>query len=440
MVKKAYRLGALSILLASCVTVAPPPPNLYIENLPQSLVTPLSLEERIQMEEAWDFLRQGRPEKAEKAFLRLGPTSPLYAVGLAYASLLLEDFPTAEENLKLAVTDNPGSLLAHLGLAQLYQKTGEEDKAFNALREVLKIDPLNSWAKEGYEGLKAQKTEQAVVSAREAAARGDNETAKESYLKALHYSPESVEVHLALAGLYRSENKIPSALVHLKAATAGAPDNIEALQMYAATLAEAGQYDRSLDVYQKVLEVDSKNQEARRQVEELKNKLGIVELPSRYNDIFLATAVTREDIAALLAVKLRDVLAETAVQPPIIIDISASWASKFILKVTSLGLIEVHSNHAFQPKRAVTRAELAATLFRTIKYLEGKGHRFIHQIPPNRIQVRDVIPDHIYYQPISQILSYQVMELFPDKTFRPDHPVPGPEAVKTIDILLALVR
>ena len=440
MVKKACLLGALSILLASCVTVAPPPPNLYIENLPQSLVTPLTLEERIQMEEAWDTLRQGRLDRAEKAFLRLGPLSPLYAVGLGYVSLLQDNFPAAEEYFKLAVKETSGSLLAHLGLVQLYQKTGEEDKAFNALREVLKIEPLNSWAKEGYESLKAQKTKQAVASAREAAAKGDVETAKESYLKALHYSPESVEIHLALAGLYRSENKIPSALVHLKAAAAGAPDNIEALQMYAATLAEAKQYDRSLDVYQRVLELDSGNQEARQQVEVLKNKLGIVELPSRYNEIPLAASVTREDIAALLAVKLKDVLEETAAQPPIIIDISASWASKFILKVTSLGLLEVHSNHAFQPKRTVTRAELAETLFRVIQYLEGKGHRFIHQMPPGRIQAQDVTPDHFYYQPISQILSYQIMELYTDKTFRPDQPVPGPEAVKTIDILLALVR
>jgi len=439
-VKKACRLGVLSILLASCVTVAPPPPNLYIENLPQSLVTPLTLEERIQMEEAWDFLRQGRPDKAEKAFLRLGPESPLYAVGLAYVSLVREDFPAAEENLKLALTENPGSLLAHLGLAQFYQKTGEDDKEFNELREVLKVDPLNSWAKEGYERLKSQKTEQAVASAREAAARGENETAKEFYLKALHFSPEAVETHLALAGLYKSENKIPSALVHLKAAVEGAPDNIEALQIYAETLAEAKQYDRSLGIYQRVLDLDSQNQAARRQVEKLKNKLGIVELPSRYNDIPLAAAVTREDIAALLAVKLRDVLEETPAQPPIIVDISASWASKYIVRVTSLGLLLVHSNHAFQPRRTITRAELAETLYRTIQYLESKGHRFIQQIPPNRIQVQDVTTDHIYYQPISQIISYQVMELYPDKIFRPDQPVPGAEALKAIDILLALTR
>jgi len=490
LVIKAVRLGALSILLASCVTVAPPPPNLYIESLPQSLVTPLTLEERIQMSEAWESVKQGRTDRAEKAFLRLGPESPVYAVGLGYVSLLREDFTAAEEWLKLAITENLASLLAHLGLVQVYQKMEDDDKAFNELREVLKIDPLNSWAREGYESLKAQKTEEAVSSARQAAAKGDNETARESYLKALHYSPESVDIHLALAALYKSENKIPNTLVHLKAAAAkgdnetaresylkalhyspesvdihlalaalyksenkipntlvhlkaaaaAAPDNAEALQKYAAALAEAKQYDRSLDFYQRVLELDSGNEEARRQVEELKNKLGIAELPSRYNDIPVSSAITREDLAALLAVKLREVLTETAAQPPIIIDISASWASRYIVKVASLGLLMVHSNHAFQPKRTITRAELAETLFRTIQYLERKGHKFIHQIPPNRIQALDVTPDHFGYQPITQILSYQVMELYPDKTFRPGQPVPGPEASKTIDILLALTR
>ncbi len=438
--KNAWRVGVVSLLLCSCVTVAPPPPNLYLENLPQSLVTPLTLEERIQMEEAWGLLRQGRLDKAEKAFLRLGPENPLYAVGLGYLSLLGEDYATAEGWFGQEIKGSPVSLLRQLGLVQLYRKTGDEDREFNALREVLKIDPLNFWAKDGYEGLKARKTEQAVTAARESAARGDIKSAREAYLMALHYSPESVEIHLALADIYKSEGKISNAIVHLKAAAAGAPDNIEALQMYAAALAEDKQFDRSLDVYQRVLELDPKNEAARRQVEELKNRLGIVELPSRYNEIASAAALTREDVAALLAVKLKDVLGGTSAPPPIIIDISASWASKFILKVTSLGLLEVHSNHAFQPKRTVTKAEFAETLVRVIRYLEGKGTKFIRQIPPDRIKVRDVSPDHFYYQPISQILSYQIMELDADRAFRPDQPVPGPEAVRTIDILLALVR
>ncbi len=440
MVRNASRLGTLCILLASCATVAPTPPNLYIENLPQSLVTPLTLEERIQMEEAWDRLRQGRLDKAEEAFLRLGSASPLYYTGLGYVFLLREDFPSAEGYFRLALEENPNSLLAHLGLTQLYQKVGEEDKTFNELREVLKVEPTNSWAKQGYEFLKTQKTEQAIESARAAIARGDTEHGKESYLKALHYSPESIPAHLALARLYRDEDKLSSALVHLKAAAEVEPDNIGILNAYAETLAEAKEYERSIEIYQEILAQDSGNQEAQQQIESLKNTLGIFEIPSLYNEIPLAPAIAREDLAALLAVKLKDVLGETSSQPPIIIDIATSWAAKFILKATSLGLIEVYPNHAFQPKRDVTREELAETLLKVIQYLEGRGHRFIPQIPLDMIQIQDVAPEHYSFRTIRRILSYQIMELYPDKTFRPDQTVPGAEAVKTFDVLLALVR
>ncbi len=440
MVRYACRLSTLCVLLASCATVAPTPPNLYIENLPQSLVTPLTLEERIQMEEAWDQLRQGRLDKAEEAFLRLGPSSPLYNPGLGYVFLLREDFPSAEGYFRLALDENPGSLLAHLGLTQLYQKIGDEDKTFNELREVLKIEPTNFWAKQGYESLKTQKTGQAVEAAREAIARGDTEHGKESYLKALHYSPESIPAHLALARLYRDEDRLSNALVHLKAATEVEPDNIGILNAYAETLAEAKEYERSLEIYQEILARDSGNQQARQQVESLKSTLGIFEIPSLYNEIPLAPAITREDLAALLAVKLKDVLGETSSQPPIIIDIATSWTVKFIIKATSLRLLEIYPNHAFQPKRNVTREELAETLLKVIQYLEGRGHRFIPQIPLDMIQIQDVAPEHYSYRTISRILSYQIMELYPDKTFRPDQTVPGAEAVKTFDVLVALVR
>ena len=440
MVRNACRLGALVIFLASCATVAPPPPNLYIEALPQQLVTPLTLEERIQMEDAWDSLRQGWIDKAEKAFLRLGPASPLYNNGLGYVFLLRDDFPSAEGYFNLAVEENPGSLLAHLGLTQLYQKTGDEDKTFNELREVLKIDPANAWAKQGYEYLKNKKTDQAIEEARAAVARGDSEAGKESYLKALHYSPDSLPTHLALARLYRDEGKLSSSLVHLKAASNGQPENIEILGEYAETLAEAKNYEQSLEIYQKILELDSGNQEAQEQVEALKSRLGIFEIPSLYNEIPLAPAITREDLAALLAVRLKDVLGETTSQPPIIVDISASWAVKFILKVTSLGLLEVYPNHAFQPKRDVTREELAETLLKVIKYLESRGTRFIPQIPLDMIQIQDIPTDHYAYQTVRQILSFQIMELYPDKSFRPAQTVSGAEAIKTFDVLAALVR
>jgi len=440
LVKKAVLSISLSIILSACVTVAPPPPNLYIEGLPQSMTSDLTLEERIRAEEAWGYLRDGWIEKAERSFRRLGEDSPLYFVGFGYLSLIQDGYEAAEQHFKLALQDRPNFLLARLGLAQVYQKTGDEDRLFDELGAILNTDPQNSWARHAFDALKAAQTELAESSAAEALASGDKEKAKSEYLRALHFSPESAKIHLALAEIYKQEKRPSSAIVHLKAAAASEPGNVRILQAFAATLAETGDFERSLDVYEKILEIDRGNKEVAEQVENLKNKLGIYELPSRYNEIPLAAAITREDLSAVLAVKLGNVLGEPGTQPPIIVDIAASWAAKFILKVASFGLLDVYSNHTFQPRRVLTRAELAETLCRIIRYLEPRGHRFIPQISPQRIQISDVTSDHYYYQPISQILSYQIMELAADKTFGPDKPVSGPEAIKTIDILLALIR
>ena len=146
-------------------------------------------------------------------------------------------------------------------------------------------------------------------------------------------------------------------------------------------LEESKQFERSLEIYEKILEIEPGNAKAKERVEAIKNRLGIFELPSKYNDIATLPAVGREDLAALLAVQLRNDLGEAPGKPPIIVDISASWASKFILKVTSLGLIDVYANHTFQPRRLVTRADLAEVLARVVAYLGERGHRFFRQIP-----------------------------------------------------------
>jgi tetratricopeptide (TPR) repeat protein len=438
-VKKAGLALGLCVVLAACVPVPPSPPNLYFENLPQSLIAAMSLEDRIQAQDAWNNIRDGQLDKAQKALLKLGAESPLYAVGLGYLALIQGDYEAAAGFLTQSVAKSPDSPLGHLGLVQLYQKTNESDKAFNELREVLKLDSQNVWARDQFEALKKQKTDQAVADARAAAAAGDSNKAREDYLRALHYSPDAPDVQLALAEIYLKENKPGSALVHLEAAAAADRSNAKILEDLAATLEEAKQYDRALEIYEKLLELAPNNAKAKGEVEALKNRLGIFELPSKYNDILTTPAISREDLAALMAVKLRAVLGEAPAQPPIIVDVSASWASKFILKIASLGLLDVYPNHTFQPRRIVTRADLAESLDRVISYLDEHGHHLIRQIPPEKIQIADVTPDSFDYRTISQALSYQIMELFADRTFRPGQSVSGADAVKAIDSLLALL-
>jgi Tfp pilus assembly protein PilF len=439
-VKKILPSFLLLVWVWSCVSYQPVKPSLYIEDLPQTIVTELTLDNRIITEEAWKKLRQDNGIKAQKILNRLGVESPAHHVGLGYAFFLLGEYQASEEKFKTALNYYPGMILIHLGLAQLYQKTGRENSAFAEYREVLKKDPEHSWAKKEYEALKTKKTEEALTEGLDFLDRGNRERSKEAFLRALYYSPDSIKAHLALAKIYKEEDQLQNALVHLKAASSNEKKNPEILKDYAEILLLTEQYAKSLDIYEQLLEMQPDNQDIQSRIENLKNRLGIFELPSQYHNIAYKEAISREEMAALLAVKFKETFEATKPKPPIIIDISTSWASKFILTTTSFSILEIYPNHTFQPQKIITRAEMTEILLRLINLLKKKGHSLIQQFPPDIIQISDVSPDNYYHDPITQIISYQIMDLDAERAFRPEQPVSGQEAVKTLDLILSLIK
>jgi len=415
-------------------------PFLYLEDLPQGVVTEFTLDERIVAEEAWKYLRAENGSKAYRILSRLGTENPAYYVGLGYAYLLLGEYQSSEENFKTALNYYPEMVLIHLGLAQLYQKTGRENFAFAEYREALKRNPVHSWAKKEYEALKRKKTEEALSEGLDFLAQGNRERSKEAFLRALYYSPDSTKAHLALVEIYKAEEQLQNALVHLKAASSGETKNPEILKDYAETLLLTEQYTKSLEIYQELLEMQPSNQDIQSRVENLKDRLGIFELPNQYHNIPSKEATSREEMAALLAVKFKGIMDETKTKPPIIIDISTSWASKFILTITSLGVLEVYPNHTFQPQKIITRAEMAETLLRLINLLKKKDYILIQQFPPEKIQISDVSADNYCHHSITQIISYQIMDLDAEKAFRPEQPVSGQETIRILDIILNLIK
>ncbi len=413
---------------------------MYIADLPTSEVSSLSLDERLAVEEAWQFLKQGNADKAIKLFSQLYVENPFHYAGLGYAYYVQNDLTRAEDFFRAAVAQHPDMILGHLGMGQVYQETGREDQAFTEFREVLKRDPEHPWVKPRYEEVKNRKTQEALYEGKTLAAGGDSEAAKTSYLKALYYSPESTDAHKDLADLYLKEKSYDDALVHLKAAAANEPGNEQTLLAYADALFQSDNNAKSLDIYNKVIELDPDNQTAQERIETLKNRLGIFELPSQYDSIPSADAVTKEQMSALISVQFNDVLPDPSHKPPIIIDISTSWATRHILKMATLGILEVFPNHTFQPQRVVTRAELAEILFRLISQLEQSNYRFIQQIPPERIQIADVSPDNFYYRPIVMMVSYDIMSLELGRKFNPEQAVSGQEANRYLSLILALIR
>ncbi|MBM3296062.1 MAG: tetratricopeptide repeat protein [Candidatus Aminicenantes bacterium] len=441
MLKKAAALCLALALGWACASMRPPLPAFHVDGLPSGSLTSLTLEQRIMLEEAWSRIRQGNAKGAEQLFLRLGPSSPFYDAGLGHVALLREQDQAAEVFFLESLKKHPEMTISRIGLAQIYQKTDRAEAAFNEYLEVLKRNPENAWAVEQSEAIRELQTRTLLREGVAAFEQGQMEKSMEAFNKALHFSPKSLEAHLSLGRLYMRQGQANNALVHLSAAASLDPKNREILREYAESLLQAGQLSRSLEAYEKILDLDPRNKEALAQAEKLKNRLGIFELPSQYELIPASAAVTREDTAALIGVKLKDHLQDIEARTPVIIDIATSWASRFIIRVAALGLMEVYPNHTFEPKRVLSRAEMAKTVMNLVNYLgRGGGRPFIRQFPPEIIRISDISTDNLYFQVITEVVSLQLMELGPDKSFRPDQPVPGREAVRIIDLIVALVR
>ncbi len=438
--KKPVIAALIVSTLGACATFKPQPPPFYIEDIPQSIATRMPLEDRIAADEAWQSLKIGDPERAEKALSRLGPANPLNYAGLAYLRFQAGNLEAARTGFREALKLDPDLVIAYVGLAQIAEAEGQEDQALSQYREILKRAPGHPWAEPRFEALRKSKTQEALDEAGEAYGAKDTEGAKKAFLRATFYSPDSVEANLSLARIYRSEKNMESAVIHYKAASAADPKNRSLLKEYAETLFAADQFGRSLDVYELLAEQDPGNKEVQERIEGLKNRLGIYELPSLYNAIPASPAIAREDLAALIAVKFKGEIDGSELAPPILVDISISWASKFILKVTSLGIMDSFENHTFLPRKLVNRAEMAEILVRLVNALKNKGHRFTAQIPPDKIRISDVPPENFYHAPITQVVSYQIMDLTPLRTFQPDAVVSGKDAVKILDIVLALIK
>lgn len=436
-------LAGLILVLNACISLPLKkeyvPPAFHLENPQPLMLAQLSLNERLAFEEGWKKLKQGNIDRARREFSQLGRDNPFFNLAEGYCRLYEQQLGEAEAFFLRVLELNPELISARAGLAIIYEQLNNQEKEFLQLREILKKAPDHSWARPRYDELRSRLTREQMEAASSFLNQNQRDQAREALLKALFYSPESAEAHLQLARLYRSQKKYSQALTHYQALYNLKPRDKQMLKEYAETLEAHDDLSQSLDIYEKLAELAPSEKQVLEKIEFLKNTLGIIELPSMYNEIVNSQAITRQDLAAILAVKFNQFLPQVST-PPIIVDIATSWASKFIIRIVSARLMDKYDNHTFEPSRPITRAELAEVFSRLINYLRGKGKKLLPIVPPDRIQISDIPADNPYYQSAVNMVAYQLMELSAQRRFNPDQPVSGVETLRMADILLNLVK
>lgn len=438
MKKQVFLIAAVAAGLTACLTTPVVRPSIYIE--PVVTAAGLSLDDRIAIQDAWNFIREGRTDKAEKIFARLNTADPFVAAGYGYIALIAGNLASAEDYLQRSLESQPDLTVSYLGLGQVYRKSGQDDQAYKMFLEALKRDPENEFAKSEADNLAADLTELALNEARRAEAAGEAERSKGAYLRALEYSPKLRNAHIALARLFIRDKDFHSAFLHLRAIGSDKLTDKGLLREFADALFQSGQWSRSLEIYEQIVSLDPQDKAAKDRIEHIKNRLGVVELPDQYGDIAASAAVAKEDVAALIGVLFREALIDLNPKPQILVDITMSWAQRYIVKAAALEIMDVYSNHTFQPGKTLNRAELAQVVIRLVNLLKKNGSPILPPIPLERIRIADVPAEHFYHLSISQAVAYQLMPLGPDRTFKPDLPVSGREAIRIFSLLADWIK
>jgi hypothetical protein len=187
--------------------------------------------------------------------------------------------------------------------------------------------------------------------------------------------------------------------------------------------------------YRRAVELDP-TPELRARLAAVAERAREARLPPEFRAIATSARVTRGDLAALLGVRLEDVVRSAPAREVVMTDITGHWASPWITQVARAGLVEPYANHTFQPREVITRADLAAAVSRAVTLLSATRPPLREHLTP-RPKIADMAPGHLSYPAAAVAVASGVMPLREGR-FDVASAVSGAEAADVIARLRAL--
>jgi tetratricopeptide (TPR) repeat protein len=424
--------GALFAVGACAPKVLPPPSQdedyVYPTPRPDAGVSP---RERESLEKAWRKVMAGDVAGAVRDYRKLldwkpGLTSA--GTGLAYAYLRGGQAQAAAAQFLAVLEDAPDYVPALVGAGTTALSRGDTDAALVLYEKALVVSPGDPLVRRRAASLKLQVTERHLAAARVAEGAGDEENAAQDYRAALRVAPELAEVRLALAEMEVRGGDSEAAVTTLRDDPSG---NREVRRRLGQVLLGQGEYEDARAVYESLLAGDPDDADAREGRRAAQEALDYEAQPEEYRRIAGEARATREDLAALLAVKVVALRRLPTSEPRLAVDISGSWARDSIAAIVGLGLMEVYPNHTFKPRETVRRADLARASSRVLVRLGWRGG-----LGP---EPADMQASHLDHDAVRRAIGAGLMELGPGGEFAPWRPVSGREATEVVEKLSRLV-
>jgi tetratricopeptide (TPR) repeat protein len=445
---RALLLVAVTVAIAGCAPKASPvPPAItaprfpeFIQPLvPPGLGTPAALERH---QFAWRWLQAGDLRAAERNFTAALKQAPAFypaEVGLGYVALAGKKHKEALLHFDRAVVANPRYAPALGGRAEALLAMGEVDEAVVSIEAALKEDPNLAPLRSRLEVLRFKNQQADIARARKLAQSGALLEARAAYLTALEASPEAGFLLRELADVERRAGNLEGAIEYASKAATLEPEDVRGHMLLGELYESQGQLAKAADAYAAAAAVQP-DPALSDKVAALRARAAFDAMPEEYRGIEASPSVTRAQLAALLAVRLDDLLAANRrVNAVVITDTRGSWAAGYILTVARAGVMEVYANHTFQPDALVRRVDLAQAASRVLELIASRSPQLASTWRAGAKRTfPDIGPRHLRHAAVSLAVAAGVMTTLEDGSFGLTRPVTGAEAVAAVTKLQEL--
>jgi tetratricopeptide (TPR) repeat protein len=427
----------VTCLVAACAPRSAPPvaasaafPEFMYPGLPKGLG---GSDDSASVDRGWRFLQANDLQSADREFAdALKRTPGLYPArtGSAYVALAAADFDRALGGFDGVLRTAPAYVPALVGRGQVLLALKRDGAALEAFEAALAADASLTEVRRRVDVLRFRGLQDLIDTARAATAAGRLDEAANAYERAIAASPDSAFLHRDLAVVRQRQGNSDAAIngfrraVQLDSADTASliqiGELLEARQDFAgaeAAYRQAASLEPSADLAARLARLAERGRD--------------MKLPAEFQAIAAAPQITRGDLAALIGVRLADLLAAAPVREVVVTDITQHWAAAWIVAVARAGVIEPFANHTFQPGSPVTRADLASAVSRTVT-LAAAGRPELRAFLTARPAFADMSTAHLSYPAASVAVASGVMPLAAGSRFEVARTVSGVEAADTI--------
>jgi tetratricopeptide (TPR) repeat protein len=437
-----------AVLMHACapkVVPAPPPAvtsPLYPEFLRPAVPPSFArTQAALSFDRGWLHLQAGDLEAADREFANALSAAPAFYpanIALGDVALARKDARAALPQFDRALERHAGDVAALVGKGQTLVTLDRATEALAAFEAAVAADPSLVDVKRRVDVLRFQSLEQGLARARSAASAGRLDAAIAAYNETLARSPDSPLLYRELAGVERKKGDADAALAHLRRALVVDPLDASSLAQVGEILEERRDYAGATRAYQDALAID-RNADVERRLAALRARTDAAPLPPEYLAIERSPQLVRAELAALIGVRLGALLeGGSGGDAALITDIREHWAAAWITTVAGAGVMEPFSNHAFQPRTVVRRADLAQAVAHLLVRVEPRRPGRLRAWEAVRSKFSDMPPSHLAYPAASMAVAAGVMRTTSEGLFQPSRSVTGAEAIDTIERIAAL--